>query len=136
MSFKSVSVLNNYVKSLKDKKVIYKDSTGVYRYNDIVKPNGNLESLTFKFVVTETAVQARYEIETLDVLFAFELQLGAELEGQNILYDTEIFIGLNNYSITYYVYAAPGKLMEEIIGEIVQEDGGTYDEVASSDESI
>lgn len=59
MSFKSVSVLNNYVKSLKDKKVIYKDSTGVYRYNDIVKPNGNLESLTFKFVVTETAVQAR-----------------------------------------------------------------------------
>lgn len=57
MSFKSVSVLNNYVKSLKDKKVIYKDDHGVYRYNDIVKPNGNLESLTFKFVVTPTTVQ-------------------------------------------------------------------------------
>ena len=58
MNFKSVSVLNNYVKSLKDKKVIYKDDHGVYRYNDIVKPKGNLESLTFKFVVTKSAVQA------------------------------------------------------------------------------
>lgn len=58
MNFKSVSVLNNYVKSLKDKKVIYKDSRGVYRYNDIVKPNGNLESLTFKFVVAETPVSS------------------------------------------------------------------------------
>jgi DNA-binding response OmpR family regulator len=58
MNFKSVSVLNNYVKSLKDKKVIYKDDHGVYRYNDIVKPDGNLESLTFKFVVTETTFQS------------------------------------------------------------------------------
>ena len=58
MSFKSVSVLNNYVKSLKDKKVIYKDDHGVYRYNDIVKPDGNLKSLTFKFVVTPTTVQS------------------------------------------------------------------------------
>jgi DNA-binding response OmpR family regulator len=58
MSFKSVSVLNNYVKSLKDKQVIYKDRSGVYRYNDIVKPDGTLESLTFKFIVAETAVQA------------------------------------------------------------------------------
>ena len=58
MNFKSVSVLNNYVKSLKDKQVIYKDDHGVYRYNDIVKPDGNLESLTFKFVVTETAFQS------------------------------------------------------------------------------
>lgn len=58
LNFKSVSVLNNYVKSLKDKRVIYKDSAGVYRYNDIVKPNGNLESLTFKFVVTETPVSS------------------------------------------------------------------------------
>ena len=58
MNFKSVSVLNNYVKSLKDKKVIYKDRSGVYRYNDIVKPQNNLDSLTFKFIVTEAAVQA------------------------------------------------------------------------------
>ncbi len=56
MSFKSVSVLNNYVKSLKDKQVIYKDDHGVYRYNDIVKPNGNLDTLTFKFVVSESSI--------------------------------------------------------------------------------
>lgn len=59
MNFKSVSVLNNYVKSLKDKKVIHKDDHGVYRYNDIVKPHHNLESLTFKFVVTETSILPR-----------------------------------------------------------------------------
>lgn len=57
MNFKNVSVLNNYVKSLKDKKVIYKDKAGVYRYNDIVKPSASLEQLTFKFIVEETAFQ-------------------------------------------------------------------------------
>jgi len=56
MSFKRVSVLNNYVKSLKDKQVIYKDDHGVYRYNDIVKPNGNLDTLTFKFVVSQSSI--------------------------------------------------------------------------------
>lgn len=59
MNFKNVSVLNNYVKSLKDKKVIFKDNAGVYRYNDIVKPNGNLEQLTFKFLVEETSIPSR-----------------------------------------------------------------------------
>jgi hypothetical protein len=58
MSFKNVSVLNNYVKSLKDKKVIYKDDHGVYRYNDIVKPDANLGTLTFKFVVEETSISS------------------------------------------------------------------------------
>lgn len=56
MNFKSVSVLNNYVKSLKDKKVIYKDDHGVYRYNTIVKPTKRLDTLTFKFVVEETSI--------------------------------------------------------------------------------
>ena len=99
MSFKSVSVLNNYVKSLKDKQVIYKDKSGVYRYNDIVKPMGTLSRLPSNSSSPKPLFKLEYEIETLDVLFAFELQLSAELEGQNILYDTEIFIGrhlLNN----------------------------------------
>lgn len=59
MNFKSVSVLNNYVKSLKDKRVIHKDDYGVYRYNDIVKPHGKLDTLTFKFIVTSTSVSPR-----------------------------------------------------------------------------
>jgi len=58
MNFKSVSVLNNYVKSLKDKQVIYKDDHGVYRYNDIVKPSDRLETLTFKFVITEASLSS------------------------------------------------------------------------------
>ena len=56
MNFKSVSVLNNYVKSLKDKRVIHKDDHGVYRYNDIVKPHGKQDTLTFKFVITSAAI--------------------------------------------------------------------------------
>lgn len=56
MNFKNVSVLNNYVKSLKDKQVIYKDRNGVYRYNNIVKPSDTLEQLTFQFVVQEPSV--------------------------------------------------------------------------------
>lgn len=58
MNFKNVSVLNNYVKSLKDKKVIYKDETGVYRYNHIVKPSDSIEQLTFQFVVEEASISA------------------------------------------------------------------------------
>lgn len=56
MSFKNVSVLNNYVKSLKDKKVIYKDGLGIYRYNHIVNPSDSIEQLTFQFVVEEASV--------------------------------------------------------------------------------
>ena len=46
-----------------------------------------------------------YEIQRLDILFAFELQMAAELEGQNISYDTEIAIGPEHYAITYFIYA-------------------------------
>ena len=68
---------------------------------------GTLSRLPSNSSSPKPLFKLEYEIETLDVLFAFELQLGAELEGQNILYDTEIFIGSDTYSITYYVYAAP-----------------------------
>ena len=46
-----------------------------------------------------------YEIETLDVLFSFELTMSAELEDRDISYDTEITIGPHPYFITYFVYA-------------------------------
>ena len=46
-----------------------------------------------------------YEIETLDVLFSFELTMSAELEDRDISYDTEITIGPNHYFITYFGYA-------------------------------
>ena len=46
-----------------------------------------------------------YEIETLDVLFSFELTMSAELEDRDIPYDTEITIGPNHYFRTYFVYA-------------------------------
>jgi len=58
MNFKSVSVLNNYVKSLKDKQIIQKDSNGVYRYNGIVKPPAHIDQLTFKFVFSDAQVRA------------------------------------------------------------------------------
>lgn len=58
MNFKSVSVLNNYVKSLKDKKIIGKDSKGVYRYIPIVKPPSDLDSITFKFIFSDSQVPA------------------------------------------------------------------------------
>ena len=58
MNFKNVSVLNNYVKSLKDKQVIYKDDLGVYRYNNIVKPSGSLDQLTFQFVLQKPSVSS------------------------------------------------------------------------------
>jgi len=31
--------------------------------------------------------------------------MAAELEGQDVIYDTEISIGVNTYSITYFIYA-------------------------------
>jgi hypothetical protein len=47
LKMKNVAVLNNYVKSLKDKGCIYKDRTGLYRYNDIVSPRQDIESIEF-----------------------------------------------------------------------------------------
>jgi len=41
------------------------------------------------------------------VLFAFDLQMAGELEGQNINYETEMSIGPEYYTLTYFVYAAP-----------------------------
>jgi len=47
LGMKNVAVLNNYVKSLKDKGVIYKDQFGSYKYLDIVSPRMELESIEF-----------------------------------------------------------------------------------------
>ena len=47
LNMKNVAVLNNYVKSLKDKGVIYKDQFGSYKYLDIVSPRIELESIEF-----------------------------------------------------------------------------------------
>lgn len=47
LKMKNVAVLNNYVKSLKDKGCIYKDRTGLYRYNPIVSPREDVESIEF-----------------------------------------------------------------------------------------
>lgn len=47
LKMKNVAVLNNYVKSLKDKGCIYKDRTGLYRYNPIVSPREDIESIEF-----------------------------------------------------------------------------------------
>jgi len=47
LGMKNVAVLNNYVKSLKDKGVIYKDQFGSYKYIDIVSPRMELESIEF-----------------------------------------------------------------------------------------
>lgn len=68
---------------------------------------GTLSRLPSNSSSPKPLFKLEYEIETLNVLFAFELQMAAELEGQNILYDTEIAIGPKHYSITYYVYATP-----------------------------
>lgn len=59
MNFKNVSVLNNYVKSLKDKNIIHKDREGVYRYNAIVQPPPSLEHLTFKFIIQDPKVSSQ-----------------------------------------------------------------------------
>lgn len=47
LKMKNVAVLNNYVKSLKDKGCIYKDRTGLYKYNAIVSPREDIESIEF-----------------------------------------------------------------------------------------
>ena len=41
------------------------------------------------------------------MLFAFELQMAAELEGQTVNYDTTISVSQDSYSITYHIYGAP-----------------------------
>ena len=46
-----------------------------------------------------------YEIESLDVLFAFEYRMAVELEDQDVEYETEISIDTATYHITYFVYA-------------------------------
>lgn len=51
LGMKNVAVLNNYVKALKDKGVIYKDSYGSYKYIDIVSPRTTLDSI--EFVITD-----------------------------------------------------------------------------------
>lgn len=50
MNFKSVSVLNNYVKSLKDKRVIQKTKDGGYVYHPSAVPDYNNMDIRFKFV--------------------------------------------------------------------------------------
>lgn len=47
LGMKNVAVLNNYVKALKDKGIINKDSYGNYKYIDIVSPKTELESIEF-----------------------------------------------------------------------------------------
>lgn len=47
LEMKNVAVLNNYVKSLKDKGIIYKDQFGNYKYIDIVSPRRELTSIEF-----------------------------------------------------------------------------------------
>jgi len=47
LGMKNVAVLNNYVKALKDKGVIYKDQFGNYKYIDVVSPRMELESIEF-----------------------------------------------------------------------------------------
>jgi len=47
LKMKNVAVLNNYIKALKDKGCIQKSITGAYKYNTIVTPPENLESIEF-----------------------------------------------------------------------------------------
>ena len=47
LQMKNVAVLNNYVKSLKDKGIIYKDAYNSYKYIDIVSPRMDLDSIEF-----------------------------------------------------------------------------------------
>jgi hypothetical protein len=45
-------------------------------------------------------------MDSLDVLFAFELSMATELEDQQVLYDTAVSVGLYTYVLTYIIYAA------------------------------
>jgi hypothetical protein len=52
MNFKTVTVVNNYVKNLKDKGVIVYDSDkGGYTYNAILTPPDPSDGIKFKFVI-------------------------------------------------------------------------------------
>lgn len=55
LGMKNVAVLNNYVKALKDKGIIRKDTFGNYKYLDIVSPKSQLESIEFVIATNETA---------------------------------------------------------------------------------
>lgn len=52
LQMKNVAVLNNYIKSLKDKGCIYKDPAGLYRYNSIVTPPAEVSSIEFVLSTT------------------------------------------------------------------------------------
>jgi len=47
LGMKTVAVLHNYVKALKDKGLISKDQFGNYKYLDVVSPRTKLESIEF-----------------------------------------------------------------------------------------
>jgi len=47
LGMKNVAVLNNYVKALKDKGIIFKDRYNNYKYIDIVSPKSTLDSIEF-----------------------------------------------------------------------------------------
>ena len=49
LGMKNVAVLNNYVKALKDKGIIYKDRYNNYKYIDVVSPKSKLEGIEFTF---------------------------------------------------------------------------------------
>ena len=53
LGMKNVAVLNNYVKALKDKGIIYKDRYNNYKYIDIVSPKSKLEGIEFTFTADE-----------------------------------------------------------------------------------
>lgn len=49
LKMKSVGVLNNYIKKLKDKKCIIQIDNGNYVYNDLVKPENYRKGIVIKF---------------------------------------------------------------------------------------
>jgi hypothetical protein len=51
MNFRSVAVINNYVKSLKDKGVIILGDDGLYRYNSIINAPPIVDDIIFRFVI-------------------------------------------------------------------------------------
>jgi hypothetical protein len=53
LKMKNVAVLNNYIKALKDKRCIYKNSLGIYKYNEIVSPKENITSIEFTLTTND-----------------------------------------------------------------------------------
>ena len=53
LGMKNVAVLNNYVKALKDKGIIYKDRYNNYKYIDVVSPKTKLDGIEFVFAEAE-----------------------------------------------------------------------------------